>query len=103
MSGLIYAPAGEAHNALAIATVRARHRQVAKVEWTPYPFQVPPPQPWDVWAFVAGRGAGKTDGGAQYVDAHAKGKPGNEGRVPQRSDSVARTQEEADETGGRGE
>ncbi len=45
--------------------------------WTPYPHQVPPAHEadWLYWILMAGRGAGKTDAGAAYVDAHASGPP----------------------------
>jgi phage terminase large subunit-like protein len=29
--------------------------------------QLPPPEPWQVWLFLAGRGAGKTRAGAEYT------------------------------------
>ena len=31
------------------------------------PHQVPPPEPWSTWVMLAGRGAGKTYAGAQWV------------------------------------
>jgi hypothetical protein len=31
------------------------------------PEQLPPPQPWQVWMFMAGRGAGKTRSGAEWI------------------------------------
>ena len=33
------------------------------------PSQLPPPDPWRTWAYVAGRGAGKTRAGAEWVHA----------------------------------
>jgi phage terminase large subunit-like protein len=29
--------------------------------------QLPPPQPWQVWMFLAGRGAGKTRSGSEWI------------------------------------
>src|SRR5690242_16292603 len=31
------------------------------------PEQLPPPQPWQVWMFLAGRGAGKTRSGSEWI------------------------------------
>ena len=45
--------------------------------WTPYPWQVPPPEietlGW--WLQLGGRGTGKTDGCARYMVAHVNGPP----------------------------
>lgn len=41
--------------------------------WTPYPHQVPPSGDWDLWLLLAGRGAGKTDAVAAYMDQHVAG------------------------------
>lgn len=38
--------------------------------------QLPPAGDWDTWAFVAGRGAGKTRAGAEQVCAWARSDPG---------------------------
>lgn len=46
--------------------------------WTPWPYQVAPDRElvaWTVWLFLAGRGAGKTDSCAHYVDEHVNGPP----------------------------
>lgn len=47
-----------------------RHRQ-----WEPMPHQIPPDPdtPWFVWLLTGGRGVGKTDAGANAMDAHARG------------------------------
>ncbi|TXN19768.1 terminase family protein [Methylobacterium sp. WL9] len=37
--------------------------------------QLPPPGNWTTWAFVGGRGAGKTRAGAEWVRALAQGDP----------------------------
>jgi len=34
--------------------------------------QRPPPEPWQIWLFMAGRGAGKTRTGAEYARARVK-------------------------------
>lgn len=44
--------------------------------WVPEPYQTPPPEPWKWWLFMAGRGSGKTDTGAHYVDRYARMNPG---------------------------
>jgi phage terminase large subunit-like protein len=49
----------------------------AATEWQPHPHQVPPPPPWKYWFLLAGRGAGKTEAGARYVDAYARRNPGH--------------------------
>ena len=36
--------------------------------WTPLPHQRPPDGDWLYWLLIAGRGSGKTDAGAHYVD-----------------------------------
>jgi predicted phage terminase large subunit-like protein len=46
-----------------------------KGDWQPLPHQEPPLGSWTIWLLLGGRGAGKTDGDAAYVDAHAKGPP----------------------------
>lgn len=67
---------------LAAATIAAQREAaailgaVAQVsEWTPLPHQVPPEGEWSTWLLLAGRGAGKTDACAAYIDAHVKGPP----------------------------
>lgn len=44
-------------------------------KWTPLPHQVPPDGDWFTWLLLAGRGAGKTDAVAAYIDDHVKGPP----------------------------
>jgi phage terminase large subunit-like protein len=43
--------------------------------WTPEPHQVPPEGDWYLWIMLAGRGSGKTDALAHYVNEHALGPP----------------------------
>lgn len=50
--------------------------------WTPLPHQIPPAGNWSGWALVAGRGAGKTDACAAYIDQHVNGPPCLSGPVP---------------------
>ena len=50
--------------------------------WTPLPHQIPPSGNWAGWALVAGRGAGKTDACAAYIDQHVNGPPCLTGAVP---------------------
>jgi phage terminase large subunit-like protein len=42
-------------------------------KWTPLPHQIPPEGEWQVWMMEGGRGSGKTDGAAAYLDAHCMG------------------------------
>jgi phage terminase large subunit-like protein len=37
------------------------------VPWQPRANQLPPPGSWHIWLFIAGRGAGKTRAGAEFV------------------------------------
>src|SRR5215467_12425382 len=45
--------------------------------WEPYPWQEPPERvaTLGTWLLLGGRGTGKTEGGAHYVNAHMLGKP----------------------------
>lgn len=52
--------------------------------------QVPPPGDWDVWAFVAGRGAGKTRTAAEWIGARAVSMPGSNWFVVGRTTSDMR-------------
>lgn len=71
--------------------------------WVAYPHQVPPESDWDVWALIAGRGAGKTEAGARYVDSHAKGPACIPGKVPHRIAIVAPSHDDAVDTCVRGD
>ena len=66
--------------------------------WHPYPHQIAPALPWKTWALIAGRGSGKTDAGAHYVDAHARGAPCLPGTVPHRIAVIAPTLPDAQQT-----
>ena len=68
--------------ALEVATLDQLRAVMAALEeelvWTPWPYQLAPDREvvaWTVWLFLAGRGAGKTDACAHYVDEHVKGPP----------------------------
>jgi phage terminase large subunit-like protein len=43
--------------------------------WKPEPYQVPPKGNWTYWLFMGGRGTGKTDAGADWLDLHVAGPP----------------------------
>lgn len=60
---------------LAAASLKYR-RQHAKAAWQPLEHQRPPDGDWLYWLLVAGRGTGKTDAGAHYVDDYARNHPG---------------------------
>lgn len=90
------AAAEQANDVEAVAALVAELERI--LAWTPEPHQVPPPTDWGVWALVAGRGTGKTDTGASYMDAHMCGPPcdprvpgGHRGRIiaPTFGDAVA--------------
>lgn len=90
-----------------VAAVRVKHRHAAAIERlatrAPYPWQVAPPQPWDVWILLGGRGTGKTEAGARYVNDHANGLACLEGSVPHRIGIVAPSHDDAVDTDVRGE
>jgi phage terminase large subunit-like protein len=48
-----------------------------RAAWQPYPWQVPPGEveALGMWLMLGGRGTGKTDGAARYVDDHMNGPP----------------------------
>lgn len=99
----IYAPEQEARGALALATVRLTHPPKPIIPRTLYEHQRPPEGDWDVWALIAGRGAGKTEAGSRYVDSHAMSAPCIEGSVPHRIAVVAPSHDDAVDTCVRGE
>jgi phage terminase large subunit-like protein len=53
-----------------------------KPRWTPLPHQVPPPGNWGGWVLLGGRGSGKTDACAAYIEQHVNGPPCMPGPVP---------------------
>lgn len=69
--------------------------------WTPYPWQVCPGTlgAQELWLIEGGRGIGKTDGCARYMDAHMSGPPCDP-RIPggHRAAIVAPTQDDAAES-----
>ena len=88
--------------AAAIAAFKQRHA-VPIVQRALYPWQVPPVQPWDVWVLLGGRGTGKTEAGARYVNDHATGPACLEGNTPHRIAIVAPSHDDAVDTCVRGE
>lgn len=44
-----------------------------KRSWVPMAHQIPPDGDWRVWLLEGGRGSGKTDGAAKYLDDHCTG------------------------------
>jgi phage terminase large subunit-like protein len=67
-------------------------------QWIPLPHQTPPDPPWRLWALVAGRGSGKTDADAAYVNDHAHGPPCIDGPAPHRIGIIAPTHDDAKNT-----
>ena len=70
----------------------------ASLGWVPEAHQTAPDGDWTYWLMVAGRGAGKTDAGAHFVDRHALGPPCLPGPVPHRIAVAAPTLGDARET-----
>lgn len=74
----------------------------SKRDWEPLPHQIPPEgKPgidWFLWLMLGGRGAGKTDGCAAYMNAHALGPPCLDGPVPHRMAIIAPTLGDASES-----
>jgi phage terminase large subunit-like protein len=60
-----------------IEVLSERVQRVRAAAWTPYPWQTPPgPIPTHgAWLMLGGRGTGKTEGAARYMDRHANGPP----------------------------
>ena len=76
--------------ALGAASLKLRAEAEARSpSWLPQPHQVPPVGDWTTWVMLGGRGAGKTDAGAHYVNAHANGPACIPGDVPHRIAIVA--------------
>jgi len=46
-------------------------------KWTPLPHQIAPEGDWRLWLLMAGRGSGKTDAAARYVDEWMTTHPGH--------------------------
>lgn len=68
--------------AIARRAAAALADRIQRPHWKPLPHQIPPPGDWYGWALIAGRGAGKTDACAAYIDAHINGPPCLPGPVP---------------------
>lgn len=51
-------------NAAALTVVRQKERAGSIVK---HDYQTPPPGDWSIWAIIAGRGAGKTFAGAEFI------------------------------------
>lgn len=97
-------PVADQRRILALAAVALKHRSGAAERKRPlFPHQIPPADPWDIWLLLGGRGAGKTEGGARYVDAHASGPACIEGPTPHRIAVVAPSHDDAVNTCVRGE
>lgn len=71
---------------------------IRSLGWIPLPHQVPPTDAWDTWILRAGRGAGKTDADAHYVNRHALGPACIDGATPHRIGIIAPTHEDAKKT-----
>jgi phage terminase large subunit-like protein len=67
-------------------------------QWIPLPHQEPPTSAWDLWLLVGGRGSGKTDADAAYVNDHAMGPACIEGPAPHRIGVIAPTHDDAKAT-----
>lgn len=102
---MTFATPVQAAAVLGAMRVRARMQMASASAHPLHPHQVPPPEDgdWDVWLLLAGRGAGKTEAGARYVNAHAEGPACLSGTVPHRIAIVAPSHDDAVETCVRGE
>jgi phage terminase large subunit-like protein len=62
-----------------IAAMRAQQEALKAAalapKWEPMAHQVAPEGDWDLWLMLAGRGSGKTDAGAHFMNEHALGPP----------------------------
>jgi predicted phage terminase large subunit-like protein len=54
-------------------TIRQLMETSAVEPWSPMRHQIAPDGDWRVWLLEGGRGSGKTDGAAAYLDAHCNG------------------------------
>lgn len=100
---LIKLPPDQREAVMRMAALSLKAKQGSARAWSPYPHQVPPEGDWDVWALIAGRGAGKTEAGARYVDGHARGDACISGPVPHRIAIVAPSHDDAVDTCVRGD
>lgn len=77
MSRVVYdAPASEVLPRLRrLQALEHQLRSQGRPDWKPEPYQLAPQGDWGLWLFLAGRGTGKTDACAFYVDNHMTGPP----------------------------
>jgi phage terminase large subunit-like protein len=71
-----------------LAVLRAKYAPRPPVR-VPYPWQVAPPQPWDVWLLLGGEARARPRPAHRYVDAHANGPACLEGPTPHRIAIIA--------------
>lgn len=93
----------QAESVLRLAAARMRLRNAQPERRPLFPHQVAPDQPWAIWLLLGGRGSGKTEAGARYVDGHAKGPACLPGPTPHRMAIVAPSHDDAVNTCVRGE
>lgn len=73
--------------------------QELHAQWIPLPHQeVPTDRAWDLWLLAGGRGSGKTDADAHYVNQHALGPACIDGPAPHRIGIIAPTHDDAKKT-----
>lgn len=81
---------------------RVKAQLDARDAWVPWPHQIAPAGTpgldWFVWLLLGGRGAGKTDACAHYMNEHALGPPCLDGPMPHRMAIVAPTLGDASES-----
>jgi phage terminase large subunit-like protein len=88
----------------AIMRVKAREQQVVpQTRPELFEHQRPKRDDWAVWLLIGGRGSGKTEAGARFVDEHARGEPCLSGPVPHRIGIIAPSHDDAVDTCVRGE
>jgi predicted phage terminase large subunit-like protein len=94
-----------AEAAAAMAVVRLQHIAAVPVNTRVlFDHQKPPKDDeWSIWLLLGGRGAGKTEAGARFVDSHANGTPCLQGATPHRIAIVAPSHDDAVNTCVRGE
>lgn len=90
-------------SAVAVAALRVKYREPVPQRRPLFNHQRPPEQPWDVWLLLGGRGSGKTEAGARYVNDHANGPACLDGPTPHRIAMVAPSHDDAVNTCVRGE
>lgn len=96
-------PPDQRAQTLAMAGVSLTHKATRPQRRPLFEHQQPPAKPWNVWLLLGGRGSGKTEAGARYVDDHARGPACLDGPVPHRIAVVAPSHDDAVDTCVRGE